>query len=297
MANPLGGGGGASPFGGSGTSQFDMAKGPGGLSALEEKILGPTYNYSGHIKSPAEMGMSATGTFDALGDDISGILGYIDLLIGGKCSLGACASKNLTNEDGSGGGDYEQPLGNQFFLDTAVKCKDIVTKEKVTRSIYINNVPDGSIPLVTEVTGVTFPDFTGIVPGIMSNIAQIRPMQILLAFVTGASSACQMVTMPTIDSNNNPGTAQRYITNSDIGMMPASWFPSNKPKSSYNLKEPEKFSTMSGEKDEEKKEIEPSDHSKIDYSKMPDDIIIKLYYSALGLLGLYILLRLMIRKK
>ena len=35
----------------------------------------------------------------------------------------------------------------------------------------------------------------------------------------------------------------------------------------------------------------------IDYSQMPNDIVIKFYYSALGLLGLYILLRLMYRRK
>jgi hypothetical protein len=35
----------------------------------------------------------------------------------------------------------------------------------------------------------------------------------------------------------------------------------------------------------------------IDYSKMPNDYIIRFYYSMLGLLGLYILLRLMLKKK
>ena len=293
MANPPSAPNSKPPDTGTGTSQFDTAKGPGGLTALEEKILGPSYNYSGHIKSPSEMGMSANGTFDALGDDIKGILGYIDLLVGGKCTLGSCASKNLTNPDGSGGGTYKGPLGNKFFLETPVKCKDVVTGKDVTRSIYINNVPDGSIPLVTDLTGATFPDFVGIMPGIMSNVAQIRPMQILMAFVSGTSSACQTVIMPTINTKKQRGTGQGFITNSDIGMMPASWFSSANPKSSYNLKDPEKFSTMSGESDEEEEEKE----NKIDYSKMPDDIMIKLYYSALGLIGLYILLRLMLRKK
>jgi len=300
------------PGGGSGTSQFDTAKGPGGLNALEAKILGPSYNYSGHIKSPSEMGMSADGDFGTLADDISGLLGYVDLLVGGKCSLGECASKNLTNEDGSGGETYGSPLGNQFFLDTAVKCKDIKTGEKVTRSIYINNIPDGQIPLVSELTGVTFDDFKGIMPGIMSNIAQIRPMQILMAFVTGASSACQAVTMPTMDVNNKPGTDTRYITNADIGIMPKAWFPGYKPKSSYNLKDPESFCTMQGNGQVPEGQVDESqvqesqmhdlkkkglEGSRIDYSKMPNDILIKFYYSALGLLGLYLLMRLMLRKK
>jgi hypothetical protein len=276
-------------FGGSGTSQFDIAKGSGGLSGLEEKILGPSYNYSGHIKSPSEMGMSAKGNFSALANNVSGLLGYVDLLVGGKCSLGNCASKKLKNADGSGGGTYGRPLGNQFFLDTAVKCQDIASGKKVTRSIYINNIPDGRIPIVSDMTGATFDDFKGIMPGIMSNIAQIHPMQILMAFVSGASSACQAVDMPTMDANDNPGRDTRFITNSDIGMMPDSWFPKDKPKSRYNLKEPEAFDTMQGQ---------GLDHEeKIDYSQMPDDIGIQLYYSALGLLGLYILIRLMLQKR
>jgi hypothetical protein len=277
----------AAPAGdsGSGTSQFDTAKGPGGLGALEDKILGPSYDYSGHIKSPSEMGMSAAGNFGTLADDVSGLLGYVDLLIGGHCELGNCASKNLS------GSTYGRPLGNQFFLDTAVKCKDIVSGEKVTRSIYINNIPDGQIPLVSEMTGASFDDFKGIVPGIMSNVAQIHPMQILMAFVSGASDACQTVSMPTMDTNNNPGRDQRYITNSDIGMMPESWFPPDAPKSRYNLKEPESFCTMSN--------VQKTGlaQPKIDYSKMPNDRVIRFYYSVLGLLGLYILLRLMLKKK
>jgi hypothetical protein len=35
----------------------------------------------------------------------------------------------------------------------------------------------------------------------------------------------------------------------------------------------------------------------IDYSKMPNDVVIRFYYSMLGLLGLYLLLRLTLRKK
>jgi hypothetical protein len=37
--------------------------------------------------------------------------------------------------------------------------------------------------------------------------------------------------------------------------------------------------------------------SRVDYSKMPNDIVIKFYYSMLGLLGLYILLRMMFKKR
>jgi hypothetical protein len=270
---------------GSGLSQFDLAKGLGGLAELEEKILGPSYNYGLHVKSPDEMGMSGKGNFNALADDIGGILGYVNLLIGGKCNgLGTCASKNL---DGS---EFGSPLGNQFFLDTAVKCKDIASGKPVTRSIYVNNIPDGSIPIITDMGGgVTFDDFKGIMPGIMSNIAQIHPMQILTAFTAGANAPCQKVTMPTYDAVGHPGngTDSRYVTNSDIATLPSRWFVGVPPKSSYNLTKPkESFCNRT--------DIEGSP---IDYSKMPNDVLIRLYYSLLGLFGLYMLLRLTLKTK
>jgi hypothetical protein len=283
-------------------NSFTVAGGENGMNELD-KILGPSYDYSGHVKSPTEMGMSSAGNFPTLADDIGGLLGYVDLLVGGQCSLGTCASKRLNNADGSYAGEYGKPLGNQFFLDTPVKCKDIATKEEVTRSIYVNNIPDGQIPIVSDVgNGASFDDFKGIMPGIMSNIAQIKPMQILMAFVTGTSTACQAVTMPTMDVNDNPGTDRRYITNTDISVMPISWFSGGvPPKSSYDLSDPEGFQTMRRENaqpaTEENLKSSQLKGSKIDYSKMPDDVIIKFYYSMLGLLGLYMLLRLMIRKK
>jgi hypothetical protein len=282
---------------------FAVAGGPDGMAALD-RIMGPSYDYAGHIKSPTEMGMSAEGDFGVLADDVSGLLGYVTMLIGGDCSrgIGTCASKKVNNADGSFAGEYGKPLGNQFFLDTPVKCKDIATNQDVTRSIYVNNIPDGRIPMVSDMTGVSFDDFKGLMPGIMSNVAQINPMQILMAFVTGTSTACQMVTMPTMDVNDRAGTDRRYITNGDIKAMPDSWFSGGVPgKSSYNTAEPEDFQTMSSANAQPATsanlESSPLKGSKIDYSKMPNDIVIKFYYSMLGLLGLYMLLRLMIRKK
>ena len=282
-------------------------KGPGGITALEDKLLGPTYDYSSQIYSPDELGMSSAGNFNALADDVSGLLGYIDLLISGHCKTGHCASK-------TGG-----PLGNKFFLDTAVKCQDKVTGEQVTRSIYINNVPDGEIPFISNMgNGVSFDEYEGLMPGIMSNIAQIHPMQMLAAFTTGASPTCQAVTMPTVDAVTNAvGSDTRYIINGDIDMMHKSWFPDvdGQRKSDYNTEDPsgnsDASASGSGSTDKiagfcnrsdvygaslpgSKSSLNPKT---IDYSRMPNDIVIRFYYSLLGLLGMYILIRLMIRKK
>lgn len=285
-------------------NQFAALQGQGGLLALEEKILGPSYDYASHVKTPAQMGMSGDGNFGALADDVSGILGYVDLLIGGHCSMGHCASKYLDSPSGKPGGTFSSPLGNQFFLDTAVQCNDKKTGKKVTRSIYVNNVPDGEIPFISNVTGgdVAIDEFKGLVPGIMSNIAQIHPMQILLAFVSGSSPTCQTVTMPIVDAKTNKVTYDhRYITNDDIKVMPRYWFPDKdgQRKSDYDTSEPSKKKDGFRSINEEPYTIGGSSlkGSKIDYSKMPNDVVIKFYYSMLGLLGLYILLKLMLKKE
>jgi len=256
------------------------------LGGLQEKLLGPDYNYSANIKSPPELDMSSDGNFDALTYDIRGLLAYIKVLITGE----GRASRT------------GQPLGTKFFLPTEVKCKDKKTKRKVVRSIYINNVPDGSIPFVTSTGGgLVFDDFRGLVPGLMSNLAQINPLQILQAFTSGDNPTCQAITMETIDSNNVHGTATAYVTNSDIQMMNKGWFPNGvKPDAS----DPDDKDKDNEEEDDEGfKSIQAESSlinekgTAINYSKMPNDFIIKLYYTSLGLIGLYIFLKMMLRQR
>jgi hypothetical protein len=283
---------------GSGNSQFDKLKGKPGkkkgtgddsdLSNLEDEILGPSYDYVAHIKTPAEMGMSSRGTFKALADDVGGLLGYIDALVSGGGALGV-GTKTKTGKNTWR--DYPFPLGNKFFLDTAVKCKD-EDGEEHTRSLYINNVPDGSIPFLSSVdSNIQLKGFQGLLPGVMSNLAQIKPLAILGAFTAGPGPRCQLLTMETLDENHVSKLDSKYVTNDDIAIMPADWFPASHPQDSYDLDtdaDTDGFCTIDGPNSQKKKE---------DYSKMPDDIVIKIYYNILGLLGIYILLRMMIKKK
>jgi hypothetical protein len=289
-------------------NQFDTVR-KGGI----ESILGPSYNYARHIRTPDELGMTDEGGFGKLADNVRGILGYIDVLVSGQCKIGSCASTTGRNPDGTQGSTYQGPLGNKFFLPTVAECKDKATQKMVTRSIYINNVPDGSIPLVSNLdSNVSFSSFKGLMPGMLSNIAQIRPTQILMAFVNGKDPLCQTVVLETVDTNNVSTLQSAYLINSDINIMPNRWFPSSHPKSNYDLREP-----FTGYADATGASAAGSDASAAgasaagasaagasaagadatDYSKMPNDTGIQIYYSMLGLLGLYILLRLTLKKK
>jgi hypothetical protein len=243
-----------------------------------KQVLGPDYDYSAQILAPSEMGMSADGTFRALENDIGGLLDYVKVLVTGQ-----------------GASRTGQPLGTKFFLDTPMQCKDKETGENVTRSIYINNVPDGSMPFISSGAmggnGVTFDDFKGLVPGLMSNLAQIDPLQIINAFTAGSSPTCQAIRMETIDENNKRGYATAYVTNDDIELMRSGWFPGgNKP----NTDEPEdeEFTTMRAPSS-----LINDKGTPINYSKMPNDFLNKIYFTSLGLIGLYIFLKIMLRKR
>jgi len=256
----------------------------------EEKLLGPNYKYYDYINTPAEMGMSSNGSISTITKDIAGIIGYVTLLSSG----GGRASK------------VSGPLGNKFFLETGAKCKDKATEELVTRSIYVNNQPDGSIPFISSGIGdVNFSSFKGLVPGTLSNLSQINPMQMFQAFMSGTNPECQAITMETIDVNNIKSQKTAYVTTNDISAMSSCWF--NGKKNPVNNKTcKETFTTMSDSdeykkySDEYKAEVASKLREKkalIDYSAMPNSIAIKLYYSSLGLLLLYIFMRLFRKKE
>ena len=244
------------------------------LSGTELDLLGPDYNYSDQIRSPIELSMSSRGTFPQIADNIGGLMSYVKLLVTGRSR----ASKT------------GEPLGTKFFLETPVECKDKITGENVKRSIYINNVPDGQIPFISEgLGGSGFSEFGGLVPGVMSNIAQIHPLQILQSFTGGVNNDCVSVKLETIDSENVKDVAMGYITDKDLEVMNPAWFTYNS-KDSYMRIKPKKEEGFTGMY-KDKNELT------LDYSQMPKDLLIKFYFTALGLLGLYIFLKTFIRRK
>ena len=232
------------------------------VDKLQEELLGPDYNYTKQIKSPEEMGMSSEGSTGAISNNISGLVGYTQLLVTGNGN----ASK-------TGG-----PLGDKFFLETGAKCKDKTSGNLVSRSIYVDNVPDGSIPFITQgLGGAKFTTFRGLVPGTMSNLNKLNPLQMFQAFMAGTNPPCRAVTMPTVDDNNRVSKETRYVTDIDIkGLDPCVFTSRRNPVTGNTCKEA--FTNASN-------------------ADMPDDNLIQLYYSALGLMGLYILFKMYEKKR
>jgi hypothetical protein len=174
---------------------------------VEEELLGPDYKYYEHIKTPEELGMSDSGTISALGKDINGIINYVELLVTGRGD----ANK-------SKGG---RPLGDRFFLKTGGQCKDQATGKLVDRHMYIDNVPDGAIPFVSSGIGYKFTTFEGLIPGILSDIDKINPMDMFKAFSQDSEPACREITLETIGKDGTVGSETRFLPLDEIAVIEA----------------------------------------------------------------------------
>lgn len=237
---------------------------------VQNRLLGPTYPYYKNIKSPTQIGMSDRGTIQQTGKNINGLIQYVQLLVTGKSTASA-----------TGG-----PLGNKFFLQTGAKClatdtctnkKDSSTCQQTDRYIYVNNVPDGSIPFISNGMGVNFTDFEGLIPGAMGNLNVLNPFAIMSAFMSGSTPPCQKLTMQTIDVNNNKSSETHYVTLADIGNMNPCSFPKKKnPITGVKCKEAFQSSIA-------------DDASPV----MSDDIMDQVYFASLAGLGVFILYRVM----
>jgi len=237
------------------------------VKQVEASLLGPAYQYYNNIKLPDEIGMSSDGSLSALGDDVDGLIAYVELLVSGE---GKASSTG-------------RPLGNKFFLKTGAKCKDVETTEEVDRYIYVDNVPAGNIPFISSGLGVNFTEFKGLVPGAMSNLNVLNPYAILQSFLSGSTPDCKNITMQTIDINNNISSETHYVTVVDIQNMDPCSFPDGK-NIITNEQCKEAFKNTNIAKDAE---------SVI----LPKDPLAQLYFASLSLVGIYIIYKLMIKSK
>lgn len=170
------------------------------MESIEKEFTGPDYSYHKNIRNPNELGMGSGGSLGTLKRDIAGIIDYVEVLIAG----GGPASKT------------GKPLGNKFFLKTAGHCKDYKSKRIVPRSMYINNVPSSSIPLISNISGMSFPEFRGIVPGILDNVVSINPLKMFSAFMEGSEPLCSEVILETIDENNRSTKQTAFVPISEL---------------------------------------------------------------------------------
>lgn len=246
------------------------------MSNTSSNFLGQDYPYQNNIRSPSEIGMRDTGTMPQLGRNIKGMISYTELLVTGNSKASV-----------TGG-----PLGNKYFLKTGAQCKAMDTCESgeencqdVDRYIYINNIPGGNIPFISSGMGKNFSEFRGLIPGSIENLNVLNPMAIFRAFKDGANPPCQMLTMQTVDNNNNRSSESHYVTLADIKSMDPCWFAYTPEYNSTNPVTGKKcqsaFTTL----------------SESEAVTMSNDPIDQLYFAGLTCIGIYIFYRIMEKSK
>jgi hypothetical protein len=238
-----------------------------GVENVGKEFTGEAYPYYKYIKTPSELGMSDKGSLQQMAKDISGLIGYVEVLVTGKGEASATG----------------QPLGNKFFLQTGGKCMD-KNKVEQDRWIYIDNIPAGNIPFISTGLGVNFSEFRGLIPGTISNLNAFNPANLFSAFLAGSKPDCQELTMEVVDVYNNKSTQTHYVTLTDIKNMDPCIFQDGinplKPDSPCR----QTFTNMN----------ENDDANQLYWAyKIPDDPIVKAYFASLGALSVYVLYKIM----
>jgi hypothetical protein len=161
-----------------------------------------TYPYSKYIKAPEQIGSSPKP--NALGKNVAVLGDYVQVLVSGESR-----AQNVS------------PLGNKYFMNTGGKCKDLNGTTQ-TRHVFINNIPDGTMPFISSGMGMRMTSFEGLVPGVLGNMTYMNPFKIFRAF--DKETPCQKIKMPVRDINNVTGEDEKYVCNSDIAEYNPCWF-------------------------------------------------------------------------
>lgn len=256
-------------------------------SILHELVDG--YNYYDKVKGPSAMDMCSDGSLSCLKNDFAGLIAYVDLLTYGNSEASTPA----------------EPLGRKFFMSTGVKCKD-TSGVMQDRYIYFNTIPTGEIELMPG-SSLDLKSFKGLVPGIVEDIGKINPLNMFSAFMENEQAPCMSVTLPVGDAGTLKPDS-KYMIFPDIEAMSEDLF-TDPSKSSYTEMINNYYKNNSGKETFQNKENNIASnsfnsnkrkvHNKCNdtsLTKMPDDILIKIYFSALGLFGLFILMKLFHRK-
>jgi hypothetical protein len=248
-------------------------------------LMGESYDYWKSIKQPSEMGMSPGFSLGALATNVDGLLSYVEVLISGtgKASVtgrplgnkfflkttGKCSEisiekwKKERDEDESWDKAYEDVNNKEgaktITEDEATKLKNALNdlkkqrdesreKEKklVDRYIYVNNIPDGSIPFIASgADGRTFNDLRGLIPGALGNLGALNPVQLFNGFTAGTYPPCSEITLQTVDNDNVARSEKHHVALVEMVEMNPCMFPARvNPASGKSCRNSEGFDGM-----------------------------------------------------
>jgi hypothetical protein len=259
-------------------------------------LLGPSYDYWKSIKQPSEMGMSPGFSLGALATNVDGLLSYVEVLISGtgnasvtgkplgnkfflkttgKCSETSIEKwKKERDEDEAWDKAYEdvdnKEGAKQITEDEATKLKNALNEQKkqrdesrekdkklVDRWIYVNNIPDGSIPFIASgADGRTFNDLRGLIPGALGNLGALNPVQLFNGFTAGTYPPCAEISLQTVDNDNVSRSEKHHVALVEMVEMNPCMFPGRvNPASGKSCRNNEGFDGMPANKNRERGDV------------------------------------------
>ena len=257
------------------------------------------YMYYKFIKTPSDMGMSPGSNLSNISDGVAGIVSYISLLVEGTSPASTTG----------------QPLGNKYFYATSQNCTDPDGNSQ-TQSLYVDNVPSGSLGIIPAGVGGNFSTFKGLIPGMLEDAFSLAQINFFSACTSMDPPQCQQVTLETIDVNNNVGTGTAYVSVDDIkNISPCNFVANNNTNTitggtcsdGFMVHDETRRKTRRGRRyrNRELKKLYENDGDGGDGSDknnyrnkgqnimMPDDIFLKIFILSFGALWIYVALKLM----
>jgi hypothetical protein len=236
------------------------------------------YSYTDLIMGPDDYGFSSGGSH--ITKNMTGLLKYIRLLIEGDAMI----------MDG-----VATPLGINAFTSTGSTCKDSKTGKTVARSQFFHGQPTGNIPFLSEAAGSSFSSLKGLIPAMIETSVKIIPTGIASAFTQGDSPSCSEIRMITIDVSGNKNITSAYVIDTEIEDMDPCYFEATQTgkftTKSKSVSAKKRTNPLTNEK------CEGFKNRKLDYSKIPEDNFIKVYYISLTALMFYLIIKIYFKKR
>lgn len=278
----------------------------------------PKYNYGSFIDSTSELGVTSEvgdgNGINQISKNMGALIDYIDnVLITGNGS----GNKGYSLSDPNLG---NHPLGNAYFYSSGLNCIDPDTKKSIPAYMYMNNVPLGNIPLISSLAGgKDFQNLRGLIPGMFEDLEGFDPNEFLAALEIGEQSQCVYPELPVTNiskdgnkyNDDNNGLPRTYYEND-----PDSNTKKSRPmfKSYAKLIDPCLFKLQENKHTNPPKQCNepfsninplplnnllPSNNSSPLNNKgnlpfqMSDDVLIQIYFIAVAILFLFILLKML----
>jgi hypothetical protein len=153
-------------------------------------LLGPQYDYSGQMKTPADLGIHmGDGSWSGITNAAAGVNFYGD-------TLGYGASTGFA----AGAGMEQQPLGLNFFVNTGGVCSNGAAMYD-----YVSTIPTGvSGRLGNEIKQTMGVNLQGLAPGILEDaVDALNPLPMFDAMIGTGYAKCKKISLPVGDINGN----------------------------------------------------------------------------------------------